>query len=607
MNSKINYKTVSEMSKSLVTNSIVNNNMTSKSIIVSGKVNDNSHNEKIMVKKSVEGLKSNIKSDIKSGIKSDLSDLNNLSNDLNSNLKDERDEKHVTENNENSKKTHEGSEGSGNNSKGQESNENNGNNENNTQLKPRIKVIGVGGAGGNAVNNLIAHFPNNLDDFIVCNTDAQALRNSNARIKIQLGPKCTKGLGAGANPEVGAAAAQESIDEIMECVSGADMVFITAGIGGGTGTGAAPEIAQALKNMGALVVGIVTKPFLFEGSDRMRVAELGIERMKGATDTNLVISNQNLFRIADQNTSMLDAFQMADDVLCSGVRTFIDLITKHGLINLDFADVSTAMRQMVGSAVMGTGEAGGENRAIEAAEIAIACPLLNDTSIKGAKCILINISGGSDLKLFEIDAAVNFITSISGDAKVIFGTVFDDELENKIRVSFVATGIVDENDRSKKYGRDGREIRDGRDKGNIVGAGNSNGFGNFNGFSGSSSNKSGGGVNSGNASSSGDFSYDMSNDDDGIKVAMEEENPFELKFDHSGSENENNGDNNGNSRNNKSGVRSYDEDTGNNGGKSSGAVNSKKKLSFFDRLMGKKQPEKSKKDEDSVPNFLKDD
>lgn len=577
MNTKKNHKTVNGTSESSVRNGIVNNNMTSKSIVVSDKVNDNLDNEKIMVKKSVEELKSSVKSD-----------LNDVKNGKHENdLKSEN-----YENNENDE-SHE-------------------NNENNTQLKPRIKVIGVGGAGGNAINNLIAHFPNNLDDFIVCNTDSQALRNSNARIKIQLGPKCTKGLGAGANPEVGAAAAQESIDEIMECVSGADMVFITAGIGGGTGTGAAPEIAQALKNMGALVVGIVTKPFLFEGSDRMRVAELGIERMKGATDTNLVISNQNLFRIADQNTSMLDAFQMADDVLCSGVRTFIDLITKHGLINLDFADVSTAMRQMVGSAVMGTGEASGENRAIDAAEIAIACPLLNDTSIKGAKCILINISGGSDLKLFEIDAAVNFITSISGDAKVIFGTVFDDELESKIRVSFVATGIVDENDRSKKYDRDGREIRESRDVSNIGNVGNSNGFGSFNGFNRSNPNKNGGVNTSRNTSGSSDFSYDMSNDDDGIKVAMEEDNPFELKFDHSESESDSNSD----SRNNKNRTRGYDEGNGSSGnsrsvkgneGKLSGSMNSKKKLSFFDRLMGKKQPENSKKDEDSVPNFLKDD
>jgi cell division protein FtsZ len=313
----------------------------------------------------------------------------------------------------------------------------------NTQLKPNIKVLGIGGGGGNAVNNLVQHFPDNLNDFIVCNTDAQALQNSMAKVKIQLGAKCTKGLGAGANPEIGANAAKESIDQVLEYVKDADMVFITAGMGGGTGTGAAPEIGEALRNLGILVVGIVTKPFSFEGSDRMRVANAGIERMKNATDTLLVISNQNLFRIANENTSVLDAFQMADDVLSSGVRTFIDLMTKHGLINLDFADISTAMRQMEGSAVMGTGEASGENRAIDASEQAIACPLLNDTSIKGAKCILINIAGGSDLKLFEIDAAVNFITSMSGEAKIIFGTVFDDALQGKIRVSFVATGITD--------------------------------------------------------------------------------------------------------------------------------------------------------------------
>lgn len=398
-----------------------------------------------------------------------------------------------------------------------------------TQLKPRIKVIGVGGAGGNAIDNLIAHFPDNVDDFIACNTDAQALSKCKAKIKIQLGERCTKGLGAGANPEVGSAAAQETMDEILEHVKGADMVFITAGMGGGTGTGAAPEIAETLKSMGILVVGIVTKPFLFEGSDRMRVANAGIERMKSSTDTNLIISNQNLFRIADQNTSVLDAFQMADDVLCSGVRTFIDLITKHGLINLDFADVSTAMRQMVGSAVMGTGEATGESRAIEAAEIAIACPLLNDTSIKGARCILINIAGGSDLKLFEIDAAVNFITSIAGDAKVIFGTVFDNDLQGKIRVSFVATGIIDES--AKK-------------------------------------------------TVANDVSYDEIELSANDKVAMEDESPFELKFE-----------------NVPESVHDDEYEVVH------------KKLSFFDKLMGKKPATEVKKgkNDNSVPNFLKED
>jgi cell division protein FtsZ len=307
-------------------------------------------------------------------------------------------------------------------------------------MRPRLVVVGVGGAGGNAVNNMIGNVEGAV--FIVCNTDAQALTNSKAEIKIQLGARLTKGLGAGMRPEIGAAAVEESLDEILEHLKDADMVFITAGMGGGTGTGGSTVIARAARDMGILTVGVVTKPFSFEGKKRMDIAEKGIAEFHDATDTILIIPNQNLFRVASEDTSFLDAFRMADDVLCSAVRTFTDLMTKHGLINLDFADISSVMKEMLGGAMMGTGEASGDNRAVEASEIAVACPLLDNISIEGAQNLLINITGGHDLKLFEVDAAVNFITAMAGgNAKVIFGTVFDQEMNGKIRVSFVATGI----------------------------------------------------------------------------------------------------------------------------------------------------------------------
>ncbi|UFX98208.1 cell division protein FtsZ [Candidatus Gromoviella agglomerans] len=320
-----------------------------------------------------------------------------------------------------------------------------------TQLKPKIKVIGVGGCGGNILNNIIPHFPDNANDFIACNTDAQALEDrSIANIKIQLGLECTKGLGAGGMPKIGAESAHESINEIMEHVKGVDMVFLIAGMGGGTGTGATPIIAEALRNLGVLVFTIVTEPFMFEGAERARIAAHGIENSRNKSDALLVISNQKLFTIINPDTSLNEAFLIADTFFVSAVRNIMDLIQKPGLINVDFADVKTSMNDMIGNAVFGTGEASNEDnsgygRAVEAAEMAVQCPLISETSIKSAKCLLINITGGNDLKLFEVDAAVSYITAIAKNARVIFGTVFDKDMEGSIRISFIATGIENEN------------------------------------------------------------------------------------------------------------------------------------------------------------------
>ena len=307
-------------------------------------------------------------------------------------------------------------------------------------MKPKIMVFGVGGAGGNAVNNMIS---SNLEgvEFWVANTDAQALENSLTTNRIQLGTDSTKGLGAGSYPEIGKKAAEESLDEIETAAEGCNMVFITAGMGGGTGTGAAPVIAKAAHDRGLLTVGVVTKPFHFEGARRMKVAELGLEELQKYVDTLIIIPNQNLFRIATEKTTFADAFKMADNVLHSGVRGVTDLITMPGLINLDFADIRTVMSEM-GKAMMGTGEAEGEDRAIKAAESAISNPLLDNSSMKGAKGVLINITGGSDMTLFEVDEAANRIREeVQTDANIIFGSAFNNDLEGKLRVSVVATGI----------------------------------------------------------------------------------------------------------------------------------------------------------------------
>ncbi len=309
-----------------------------------------------------------------------------------------------------------------------------------TVLKATIAVFGVGGAGGNAVNNMIN---SNLEgvNFYVANTDAQALEISRAEKRIHLGQMLTQGLGAGSYPEVGRAAAEESLDELREYMQGCNMVFITAGMGGGTGTGAAPVIARLAKEMGVLTVSVVTKPFHFEGSHRMRVADLGVQELQKFVDTLIVIPNQNLFRIADKNTTFADAFKMADDVLHAGVRSVTDLMVMPGLINLDFADVRSVISEM-GKAMMGTGEASGENRALEAAEAAISNPLLDNASMHGAKGVLINITGGPDMTLFEVDEAANRIREeVDSEANIIFGSTFNQALEGKIRVSVVATGI----------------------------------------------------------------------------------------------------------------------------------------------------------------------
>ena len=308
------------------------------------------------------------------------------------------------------------------------------------ELKPRITVFGVGGAGGNAVNNMI---DKNLEgvEFVVANTDAQALHQSRAPSKIQMGLKVTEGLGAGARPTVGAAAAVETIEEIVEHLAGAHMCFITAGMGGGTGTGAAPIIAQAARELGVLTVGVVTKPFQFEGNKRMRQADEGIEALQKVVDTLIIIPNQNLFRLANEKTTFTEAFALADDVLYQGVKGVTDLMVRPGLINLDFADVRAVMDEM-GKAMMGTGEASGEDRAVQAAEKAIANPLLDEISLHGAKGVLINITGGYDLTLFELDEAANIIREkVDPDANIIVGSTLDTSMEGMIRVSVVATGI----------------------------------------------------------------------------------------------------------------------------------------------------------------------
>ncbi|MBC8270309.1 MAG: cell division protein FtsZ [Rhodospirillaceae bacterium] len=308
------------------------------------------------------------------------------------------------------------------------------------QLKPRITVFGVGGAGGNAVNNMIDKQLEGVD-FVVANTDAQALSQSKADSRIQLGATITQGLGAGSKPEVGRAAAEESLAELEEQIKDSHMVFIAAGMGGGTGTGAAPVVARAAKERGILTVGVVTKPFQFEGMHRYKLAESGIEDLEQFVDTLIVIPNQNLFRVANEQTTFADAFNMADEVLYSGVRGVTDLMVMPGLINLDFADIRSVMSEM-GKAMMGTGEAEGERRALDAAEAAIANPLLDDCSMAGAKGVLINITGGQDMTLFEADEAANRIRSeVDTDAYIIFGSTFDDSLEGYIRVSVVATGM----------------------------------------------------------------------------------------------------------------------------------------------------------------------
>jgi len=309
-----------------------------------------------------------------------------------------------------------------------------------SELKPRITVFGVGGAGGNAVNNMITAGLQGVD-FVVANTDAQALTMSKAQRIVQMGTQVTQGLGAGSQPDVGAAAAQEVIDEIRDHLAGANMVFVTAGMGGGTGTGAAPVIAKTARDMGILTVGVVTKPFHFEGQRRMRTAESGIAELHKVVDTLLIIPNQNLFRVANEKTTFADAFAMADQVLYSGVACITDLMVKEGLINLDFADVRAVMREM-GKAMMGTGEASGDKRALTAAEAAIANPLIDDSSMKGARGLLISITGGKDLTLFEVDeAATRIREEVDQDANIIVGATFDETLDGVIRVSVVATGI----------------------------------------------------------------------------------------------------------------------------------------------------------------------
>jgi cell division protein FtsZ len=308
------------------------------------------------------------------------------------------------------------------------------------ELKPRITVIGVGGAGGNAVNNMI-HLNLEGVDFVCANTDAQSLAQSAAERKVQLGIGITRGLGAGARPDIGREAAEEAMGELMDHIQGSHMVFITAGMGGGTGTGAAPVIARAAREHGILTVGVVTKPFHFEGSHRMRIAEQGIEELTQFVDTLIIIPNQNLFRIATERTTFAEAFKLADDVLYSGVRGVTDLMVMPGLINLDFADIRTVMTEM-GKAMMGTGEAEGEKRAIAAAEAAIANPLLDDVSMKGARGVLINITGGPDMTLYEVDEAANRIREeVDADANIIFGATLDPNLNGRVRISMVATGI----------------------------------------------------------------------------------------------------------------------------------------------------------------------
>jgi cell division protein FtsZ len=308
------------------------------------------------------------------------------------------------------------------------------------ELAPKITVFGVGGAGGNAVNNMIAKELEGVD-FVVANTDAQALQQNAAKSRIQLGVKVTEGLGAGARPSVGSASAEESIEQIVDHLAGAHMCFITAGMGGGTGTGAAPIIAQAARELGVLTVGVVTKPFQFEGNKRMKQAEEGVEALQKVVDTLIIIPNQNLFRLANEKTTFTEAFSMADDVLYQGVKGVTDLMVRPGLINLDFADVRAVMDEM-GKAMMGTGEAEGEDRAVQAAEKAIANPLLDEISLRGAKGVLINITGAHDLTLFELDEAANRIREeVDPEANIIVGSTLDTAMEGRMRVSVVATGI----------------------------------------------------------------------------------------------------------------------------------------------------------------------
>jgi len=308
------------------------------------------------------------------------------------------------------------------------------------ELRPRITVIGVGGAGGNAIANMIRRDVQGVD-FLVANTDAQALNHSLADRRVQLGPKITQGLGAGSRPEIGRAAAEETIDELDRLLEGSHMCFIAAGMGGGTGTGAAPVIAKAARDKGILTVGVVTKPFAFEGARRSRAADAGIAELQTHVDTLIVIPNQNLFRLANADTTFKEAFEMADEVLQQGVRGITDLMVMPGLINLDFADVRAVMGEM-GKAMMGTGEASGENRAIEAAEKAISNPLLDGVSMKGAKGVIVSIVGGEDMRLMEVDEAASHIKElVDADANIIWGSAFNNDLDGKIRVSVVATGI----------------------------------------------------------------------------------------------------------------------------------------------------------------------
>jgi cell division protein FtsZ len=308
------------------------------------------------------------------------------------------------------------------------------------ELKPRITVFGVGGAGGNAVNNMINAGLQGVD-FVIANTDAQALAKSRAEGIIQMGVQVTEGLGAGSKPDVGLAAAEEVIDEIRDHLTGAHMVFVTAGMGGGTGTGASPVVARAARELGILTVGVVTKPFHFEGQRRMRLAESGIMELQKSVDTLIIIPNQNLFRVANEKTTVPDAFAMADQVLYSGVACISDLVVKEGLINLDFADVRAVMREM-GKAMMGTGEASGDKRALRSAEAAISNPLMDDVSLRGARGLLISITGGKDLTLYEVDeAATRIREEVDADANIIVGATFEESLDGIIRVSVVATGV----------------------------------------------------------------------------------------------------------------------------------------------------------------------
>ena len=341
-------------------------------------------------------------------------------------------------------------------------------------LSPRITVFGIGGAGGNAVNNMIIK---NLEgaDFVVANTDAQALQQSTASRKVQLGTKITEGLGAGAKPELGTKAAEESIEQIIDILEGSHLCFITAGMGGGTGTGAAPVVAQAARQLGVLTVGVVTKPFQFEGAKRMRQAELGIEALQKVVDTLIIIPNQNLFRLATEKTTFTEAFSMADDVLYQGVKGVTDLMVRPGLINLDFADVRSVMDEM-GKAMMGTGEASGEDRAIQAAEKAIANPLLDEISLNGARGVLINITGGNDLTLFELDEAANRVRDeVDPEANIIVGSTMDPAMEGSIRVSVVATGIDVSNFQSdlRQTGR-GNKGKDQEESSNQINVNNHN-------------------------------------------------------------------------------------------------------------------------------------